>query len=98
MIFKIDFEKAYDSVNWNFLSSNLKAMGFPTLWRKWIDVCLKSRKAPILVNGSPSSVFRLSRGLRQEDPISPFVFIRGGSYGVRGGLPHKARDFKGHRI
>ncbi|KAJ0500051.1 putative RNA-directed DNA polymerase [Helianthus annuus] len=74
-IFKVDFEKAYDSINWKFILSNLKAMNFPLLWRKWIGAGLKSGRASVLVNGSPSSEFGLSRGLRQGDPLSPFLFI-----------------------
>ncbi|KAJ0589979.1 putative RNA-directed DNA polymerase [Helianthus annuus] len=74
-IFKIDFEKAYDSVNWKFLLSNLKAMNFPLLWRKWVGASLASSRASILVNGSPTMEFSMSRGLRQGDPISPFLFI-----------------------
>ncbi|KAJ0628910.1 putative RNA-directed DNA polymerase [Helianthus annuus] len=73
-IFKVDFEKAYDSINWKFLLSNLKAMNFP-LWRKWIGASLKSSRASVLVNGSPTEEFKLSRGLCQGDSLSPFLFI-----------------------
>ncbi|KAJ0683718.1 putative RNA-directed DNA polymerase [Helianthus annuus] len=73
--FKVDFAKAYDSVNWNFLLSNLKEMNFPEMWRKWIKGCLKSGRASVLVNGSPTEEFQLYKGLRQGDPMSPFLFI-----------------------
>ncbi|KAJ0483299.1 putative RNA-directed DNA polymerase [Helianthus annuus] len=74
-IFKADFQKAYDSVSWNFLKSNLHAMGFPKKWRKWIGACLKSSRASVLLNGSPTDEFTITKGLRQGDPLSPFLFV-----------------------
>ncbi|KAJ0434710.1 putative RNA-directed DNA polymerase [Helianthus annuus] len=58
-VFKVDFEKAYDSINWKFLLANLKAMKFPALWRKWVGASVKSCRASVLVNGSPTSEFKL---------------------------------------
>ncbi|KAJ0546758.1 putative RNA-directed DNA polymerase [Helianthus annuus] len=74
-IFKVDFEKAYDTINWKFILSNLKAMNFPLLWRKWIGAGFRSGRSSVLVNGSPTAEFSMSRGLRQGDPLSPFLFI-----------------------
>ncbi|GLT87928.1 hypothetical protein SLE2022_059790 [Rubroshorea leprosula] len=50
-------------------------MGFSSKWRKWIMECLKSSMVSVLVNGSPTRQFTVSRGLRQRDPLSPFLFL-----------------------
>ncbi|XP_071726751.1 uncharacterized protein [Rutidosis leptorrhynchoides] len=72
LIFKVDFEKAFDCLNWDFL---MEIMGFGDKWRKWIHSCLKSASISVLVNGSPTSEFNIERGVRQGDPLSPFLFI-----------------------
>ncbi|GKA94146.1 RNA-directed DNA polymerase, eukaryota, partial [Tanacetum coccineum] len=75
MIFKVDFEKAYDSVRWDFLDMILYRFGFGDTWRGWIKGCLVSSSASILVNGSPTQEFCFEQGLRQGDPLSPFLFL-----------------------
>nr|GEZ11667.1 RNA-directed DNA polymerase, eukaryota [Tanacetum cinerariifolium] len=54
MIFKVDFEKAFDSVRWDYLDDILKSFGFRIKWRSWISGCLDSSMGPVLVNGSPT--------------------------------------------
>lgn len=75
MLFKVDFEKAYDSVDWGYLDSVMGCMSFPVLWRKWIKECVSTATTSVLVNGSPTDEFPLKRGLRQGDPLSPFLFL-----------------------
>ncbi|KAJ9559670.1 hypothetical protein OSB04_004830 [Centaurea solstitialis] len=75
LVFKVDFEKAYDSVEWNFLLDCLGNMGFGQKWRRWIEACLRSSTLSVLVNGSPTKEFEMGRGLRQGDPLAPFLFL-----------------------
>ncbi|XP_076893436.1 uncharacterized protein LOC143545418 [Bidens hawaiensis] len=75
LFFKVDFEKAYDTLNWGFIDSVMEQMGFPPLWRKWIAGCLTSARTSVLVNGSPTVEFDVRRGIRQGDPMAPFLFI-----------------------
>ncbi|GJX85133.1 RNA-directed DNA polymerase, eukaryota [Tanacetum coccineum] len=75
MIFKVDFAKAYDSIRWDYLEDVLCSFGFGSKWRSWIRGCLTSSMASILVNGSPTSEFQFHRGLKQGDPLAPYLFI-----------------------
>ncbi|KAL4295459.1 hypothetical protein GQ457_12G031020 [Hibiscus cannabinus] len=72
--FKIDFKKAYDSVDWNFLLRIMKGMGFGVRWRRWIHRCVSTASISVLVNGAPTDRFSISKGLRQGCPLSPLLF------------------------
>ncbi|GJU96960.1 putative RNA-directed DNA polymerase, eukaryota, reverse transcriptase zinc-binding domain protein, partial [Tanacetum coccineum] len=61
LLFKVDFEKAFDSVNWSFLLDIMRQMGFDLKWGSWISSCLSSASISILVNGSSSKEFKLHR-------------------------------------
>nr|GEY02348.1 RNA-directed DNA polymerase, eukaryota [Tanacetum cinerariifolium] len=75
LIFKIDFEKAFDLIRWDYLDVVLSNFGFGSKWRSWIQGCLNSAMGSILVNGSPTTEFKFAKGLKQRDPLSPFLFI-----------------------
>ncbi|GJV18249.1 putative RNA-directed DNA polymerase, eukaryota, reverse transcriptase zinc-binding domain protein [Tanacetum coccineum] len=75
MFFKVDFAKAYDSVRWDYLIDVLEAFGFGPTWCNWIRGTFSCAKASILVNGSPSKEFSFHRGLKQGDPLAPYLFI-----------------------
>ncbi|MCI91574.1 receptor-like kinase, partial [Trifolium medium] len=51
MLFKVDFEKACDSVDWGYLDDVMGRMSFPTMWRKWIKECVCTATSSVLVNG-----------------------------------------------
>ncbi|GJR41341.1 RNA-directed DNA polymerase, eukaryota [Tanacetum coccineum] len=75
LFFKVDFEKAYDTVRWDFLDDVLHKFGFGNKWRLWIQSCLRSSRGSIFVNGSPMEELQFFKGLKQGDPLSPFLFI-----------------------
>nr|GEW30760.1 RNA-directed DNA polymerase, eukaryota [Tanacetum cinerariifolium] len=75
MMFKIDFAKAYDSIRWDYLDDVLRAFGFGSKWCSWISGCLHSGMASVLLNGSPTLEFQFQCGLKQGDPLAPYLFI-----------------------
>ena len=72
---KLNLEKAYDHVNWDFLLYQLRRCGFLEKWNNWISFCLSTVQFSILVYGSSCGFFKSSRGLRQGHPLSPMLFV-----------------------
>ena len=71
----IDFEKAFDSVNWKFLGKCLEAYNFGPKFRSYVKTLYQDISATVLNNGHISQWFHLGRGVRQGCPLSPYLFI-----------------------
>ncbi len=74
-LFKIDFERAFDHLNWHFLVDLLQSRGFNSIWVNWIKTLPFSSSTAMLLNGTLRAFFQCKRGLRQGDPLSPLLFI-----------------------
>lgn len=72
---KIDMAKVYDKINWKFFIEVMKRLGFSDQWRGLIFNCISSPMCFIMLNGSIKGFFKTSRGIRQGDSLSPYLFF-----------------------
>ena len=67
IFFKVNFEKAFESLNSDFLDSIMMHIGFPITWNTWLQGCLSSSRSLVLINGSPMKEFIVQKGVRKGD-------------------------------
>ena len=103
----MDIEKTYNNISWSFIIQILKRIVFGAKWVDKIRWCISTATFSVLINGSPCGFFRSSKGLRQGDPLSPYLFVLGMEVlsilinkAIDGGFlsSYKLRDISGYEV
>jgi retron-type reverse transcriptase len=75
LVLKLDFTKAFDTIDHTAMIKIMKQMGFDDKWLQWIKILFSSGKSVVLLNGIPGRQFFCKRGVRQGDPLYPLIFV-----------------------
>jgi len=75
MIIQLDLSKAFDKISWTYIRAILQAFDFSQIWVNWIMEMVSGAFFSIMLNGAPLQPFLPSRGIRQGDHLSPFLFV-----------------------
>ena len=77
IILKLDFEKAFNTIEHSAIISVMQLMDFPVKWLEWVKMVFSSTQSTVLLNGVPGKPFSCKRGVKQGHPLSPLLFVLG---------------------